>query len=44
VLAAGEADVAILADRSYPIWSPDQAFVGAETLLHALRAEQNHTP
>jgi len=39
-LAAGEPDLAIAGDRSYPVWSPDEAFVGAETLLDALRAEQ----
>jgi hypothetical protein len=40
-LAEGEDNTAIAANRSYPVWSPDQAFSAAETLLQVLRAEKD---
>jgi hypothetical protein len=39
-LAEGEADPCIPPNRSYPVWSPDQAFPAAEALLQALSAEK----
>lgn len=38
-LAEAEAPPSLMAGQSYPVWSPDQAFVAAETLLQALRAD-----
>ncbi len=29
----------LVPDQSYPVWSPDQAFAAAETLLQTLRTE-----
>jgi hypothetical protein len=39
-LAEAEAPPSLVAGQSYPIWSPDQAFAAAETLLQTLHAEQ----
>lgn len=39
-LAEGE-DRGIEAGRSYPVWSPDQSFAAAETLLQTLRVEKD---
>ena len=39
-LAEGESSPPLVAGRSYPVWSPDQAFGAAETLLQTLRTEQ----
>lgn len=38
-LAEAEVPHALQAGQSYPVWSPDQAFAAAETLLQTLRAE-----
>jgi hypothetical protein len=38
-LADGEGSSGILANQSYPVWSPDHAFSAAETLLQTLRSE-----
>ena len=38
-LAEAEASPLIEGGREYPVWSPDQAFEAAETLLQTLRAE-----
>jgi hypothetical protein len=32
----------IEAGRSYPVWSPDQAFTAADALLRALADEKGH--
>lgn len=40
-LAEGEDNPAIPANQSYPVWSPDQAFAAADTLLQSLRAEKD---
>jgi hypothetical protein len=39
-LAEAESPPSLVAGQSYPIWSPDQAFAAAETLLQTLHAEQ----
>lgn len=39
-LAEAEGPPSLVAGQSYPVWSPDQAFAAAETLLQALHAEQ----
>jgi len=39
-LAEGEESPSLVAGMSYPVWSPDQAFAAAETLLQTLRAEE----
>jgi len=39
-LAEAEAPPSLVAGQSYPIWSPDQAFAAAETLLQTLHEEQ----
>jgi hypothetical protein len=39
-LVESEDTPALVAGRSYPVWSPDQAFTAAETLLQMLQAEQ----
>lgn len=39
-LAEGESGSPILGGQSYPIWSPDQAFSAAETLLQTLRDDK----
>jgi hypothetical protein len=39
-LAAAEGPPVLRAGQSYPVWSPDQAFSAAETLLQTLRAEE----
>lgn len=36
-LAEAEGSPALQAGQSYPVWSPDQAFAAAETLLQTLR-------
>jgi hypothetical protein len=38
-LAEAEGPSALQAGQSYPVWSPDQAFAAAETLLQTLRPE-----
>lgn len=38
-LAEAEADSRLESGKDYPVWSPDQAFAAAETLLETLRAE-----
>ncbi|NUQ75454.1 MAG: hypothetical protein HUU21_18050 [Polyangiaceae bacterium] len=38
-LAEVEGPPLLQAGQSYPVWSPDQAFEAAETLLHTLRTE-----
>ncbi|WP_438033251.1 hypothetical protein [Sorangium sp. So ce204] len=38
-LAAAEEPPALRAGQSYSVWSPDQAFAAAETLLQTLRTE-----
>lgn len=38
-LAEAEGPPALQAGQSYPVWSPDQAFAAAETLLQTLRTE-----
>jgi hypothetical protein len=38
-LAEAEGPPALQEGQSYPVWSPDQAFAAAETLLQTLRAE-----
>ena len=38
-LAEAEGPPALVSGQSYPVWSPDQAFAAAETLLQTLRAE-----
>ena len=38
-LAEAEAPPAFVAGQSYPVWSPDEAFAAAETLLRTLREE-----
>ncbi len=38
-LAEAEAPPSFTAGQSYPVWSPDQAFAAAETLLQTLREE-----
>ena len=38
-LAETEGPPAFVAGQSYPVWSPDQAFAAAETLLQTLHAE-----
>ena len=38
-LAETEGPPAFVAGQSYPVWSPDQAFAAAETLLQTLRSE-----
>ncbi|WP_437597733.1 hypothetical protein WMF28_34105 [Sorangium sp. So ce590] len=38
-LAEAEELPALRAGQSYPVWSPDQAFEAAETLLQTLRTE-----
>ena len=38
-LADAESPPLLVAGRSYPVWSPDQAFAAAETLLQTLREE-----
>jgi hypothetical protein len=43
-LAAGEGDPSLAAGQPYPVWSPDQAFAAAETLLQILRTEQGQAP
>jgi hypothetical protein len=35
-LAEHETDALILANRSYPVWSPHDAFSAAETMLESL--------
>lgn len=45
ILAQGlerEESELIEAGRSYPVWSPDQAFTAADALLHALADEKGH--
>lgn len=42
-LAESEDSPSLVAGRSYPVWSPDQAFTAAETLLQTLQAEQGLT-
>ncbi|HSN98450.1 MAG TPA: hypothetical protein VLS89_09130 [Candidatus Nanopelagicales bacterium] len=39
-LAESEAPPSLVSGQSYPVWSPDQAFTAAETLLQTLREEQ----
>jgi hypothetical protein len=39
-LAEGEVAALIPPNQSYPVWSPDQAFSAAETMLQALHAEK----
>lgn len=36
-LADAEAPPSLVAGQSYPVWSPDDAFTGAEVLLQTLR-------
>jgi len=38
-LAEGKENAQIQAGRSYPVWSPDQAFGAAEAMLKALRED-----
>ncbi len=38
-LAEAEAPPALEAGREYPVWSPDQAYAAADTLLQMLRSE-----
>jgi len=38
-LAESEGPPALREGQSYPVWSPDQAFAAAETLLQTLRTE-----
>lgn len=38
-LAEVEGPPALQAGQHYPVWSPDQAFAAAETLLQTLRTE-----
>ena len=38
-LAEAEDGPSLVAGRSYPVWSPDQAFAAADTLLQTLRTE-----
>lgn len=38
-LAEAETPPSLVPGQSYPIWSPDEAFAAAETLLQRLRAE-----
>jgi hypothetical protein len=38
-LAEAEASPQLQGGQAYPVWSPDQAFSAAETLLQTLRAE-----
>ena len=40
-LAEGEDNPSIPVNQSYPIWSPDQAFAAADTLLQTLSAEKD---
>lgn len=42
-LAEAEGPSALMSGQSYPVWSPDQAFEAAETLLQTLHAEQAPT-
>lgn len=35
-LAEAEDPLALVSGQSYPVWSPDQAFAAAETLLQTL--------
>ncbi|WP_437956044.1 hypothetical protein WME76_31905 [Sorangium sp. So ce119] len=39
-LAEVEDDVGLVGGQSYPVWSPDQAFAAADTLLQALSADR----
>jgi hypothetical protein len=38
-LAEAEGPPALRAGESYPVWSPDQAFAAADTLLQTLHTE-----
>jgi len=38
-LSEAEGPPALVSGKEYPVWSPDQAFAAAETLLQTLRAE-----
>ncbi|WP_437731426.1 hypothetical protein [Sorangium sp. So ce1335] len=38
-LAEAEGPPSLQAGQSYPVWSPDQAFAAAETLLQTLHTE-----
>jgi len=38
-LAEAEGSPTLQAGQSYPVWSPDQAFAAADTLLQTLRSE-----
>lgn len=38
-LAEAEGSPTLQGGQSYPVWSPDQAFAAAETLLQTLRPE-----
>jgi len=38
-LAEAESPPSLVSGKDYPVWSPDQAFAAAETLLQTLRAE-----
>lgn len=38
-LAAEDDGASLAAGHAYPVWSPDQAFEAAETLLQTLRTE-----
>lgn len=40
-LAEGEESTLIPANRSYPVWSPDQAFSAAEAMLRALQDDKD---
>ena len=38
-LVEAEGPPALVSGHSYPVWSPDEAFTAADTLLQALRAD-----
>ncbi len=38
-LADAEGPPSLVAGQSYPVWSPDEAFAGAEVLLQTLRTQ-----
>ncbi len=38
-LAEAESPPSLVSSKEYPVWSPNEAFEAAETLLQTLRAE-----
>ncbi len=42
-LAEADGPPALVPGQSYPVWSPDQAFAAAETLLQSLGEDQGST-